>query len=403
MAAAIADRLGAALLVVTVLESLPVYSGPDGLEALPPDIDQERWNEREASVRRHMVEAIGSHDWQFHGRSGAVTKEICDVAETSGAALIVVSAAPRRHNDRVVAGVRAAQLLRYASCPVLSVAPQSAGLPRRILAGVDFGPPSVYATETALSIAAEHADVTLLHVSDDEWTRARTAGDAGQSTGDASFTATLAMVAPYRRDGMTIRTMHDTGDVADALLRRATDLIAVGTHGPGVFERFFLGSVSTNILHVASVSVLAAPRPSVAEATRLTLGLRGTACIDTPDGWKEVLDAFSRRNVGRRVTLEVDEASVGAQLQARGYLLRGIVYDPRDRRVECMLGTRAGHGAHLTRMIEHVHAITVHAHEGCDRALEIHHDDGHTILMLGAREEMTEARSTSAGSVVAAA
>jgi hypothetical protein len=209
------------------------------------------------------------------------------------------------------------------------------------------------------------------------------------------------MVAPYRRDGMTMHTAHDTGDATDALLRRATDLIAVGTHGPGVLERFFLGSVSTNVLHLASVSVLAAPQPSVAEATRLTLGLQGTASVDTPDDWAEVLDAFSRRNVGRRATLEVDEASVGAQLQARGYLLHGIVYDPRDRRVECMLGTRAGHGAHLTRMIEHVHAITVHAHEGCDRALEIRHDDGHTILMLGAREEMTE-RAAPPGNVVAA-
>ena len=54
--------------------------------------------------------------------------------------------------------------------------------------------------------------------------------------------------------------------------------------------------------------------------------------------WIRELSAFTARNAGRRTVLEVDGMDIGAQREEQGYPLRGVAYDPRDGRVEIMLG-----------------------------------------------------------------
>jgi nucleotide-binding universal stress UspA family protein len=389
IAAQIADHLGVPLLVVTVVEATPIYMGPAALGPLPLAFEQEQWDAQKKTVEKHMTDTLVTHPWELITRLGSITREVCGLAEERGASLIVVGSAPHRRGDRIVAGVRAAQILRNSPCPVLSVAPEAKGLPNRIVSGIDFGPPSLYAAEVALSLAKANAEMTLINVPlpFDLPVRRDKSGAITGGDVDALLGAARDLLEPVRPARATITTETSVGIIADTLLERAdevnADLITVGTHGPGVFERFALGSVAASLLHLASVSVLAAPNPPLAETARLTLGLLGTVVTDEPSAWGEVLDAFSRRNVGRAVTLEVDDPSTGAQLQANHYVLRGIVYDPRDRRVECMLGVEKEGRTHLTRMIERVHSIAVHAVHGRDRALEIRHDRGHTMLLLG--------------------
>ncbi|MGH7693615.1 MAG: DUF5335 family protein, partial [Gemmatimonadaceae bacterium] len=108
-----------------------------------------------------------------------------------------------------------------------------------------------------------------------------------------------------------------------------------------------------------------------------------TATMTASKDWPGVLDAVSRRDAGRRVTMEVDDRDIGAQVEASGYLLRGITFDPHDRRVAIMLEAPQGDGAHLTRSISHVDEIDIAANpDGSDRALVVRHGRGQTLLLL---------------------
>ena len=97
--------------------------------------------------------------------------------------------------------------------------------------------------------------------------------------------------------------------------------------------------------------------------------------------WVGTLKAFTERNAGRVTILEEDSADFGAQEAETGLPLRGIAFDPRDERVEIMLGEQSQVEAHLTRTIERPERIDVTADErGRDHALRIVHDGGQTVL-----------------------
>jgi hypothetical protein len=93
------------------------------------------------------------------------------------------------------------------------------------------------------------------------------------------------------------------------------------------------------------------------------------------------LDAFSRRNIGRRGTLEVDDPEIGAQAQEFDYPLRGATYDSHDQRVTLMFGELGWGAPHLTRGIAGASAVDILQDErGRDLALRVAHGDGQTLL-----------------------
>jgi hypothetical protein len=175
--------------------------------------------------------------------------------------------------------------------------------------------------------------------------------------------------------------------VATELLELASevnaDLITVGRHSRNVVERFFVGSVATTVMHGAACSVLASPDPSAAETIRLKLRLTDSAVSDNSGEWAGVLAAASARSAGRQVTLEEDDPAIGAQIQASGFVLMGIDYDKRTKRVDVMLGRSSGPGPHLTRTIDNVGTIAFKADPaGRDQAIEIQHGNGRTLLVF---------------------
>ena len=93
------------------------------------------------------------------------------------------------------------------------------------------------------------------------------------------------------------------------------------------------------------------------------------------------LEAFTRRNIGRLASLEVDDPELGAQAQEHGYPFLGVAWDHHDERVEIMLGDFEGVGRHLTRGIGGVTAIDVlRDNHGRDWILRLAHGTGQTIL-----------------------
>jgi universal stress protein A len=134
---------------------------------------------------------------------------------------------------------------------------------RRILCPIDFDDNSMFAIDTAASIAREHDGVIIvLHVvpmiipptampiyvdlykGQEETARNR-----------------LHEIARKRLAGLKYELMTHVGEPAPAILhaqrRAAADLIIMATHGRRGFSRFFLGSVAELVIREAPCPVLA--------------------------------------------------------------------------------------------------------------------------------------------------
>jgi hypothetical protein len=97
--------------------------------------------------------------------------------------------------------------------------------------------------------------------------------------------------------------------------------------------------------------------------------------------WVVRLQEFTERNSSRSTVLEEDGLDVGAQREEVDLPLRGVAWDPRDERVEIMLGGLYGTERHLTRTISEVTAIhLLTGTSGRDEALRIAHEGGQTLL-----------------------
>lgn len=382
----LATRLGVGLQVVTVVDLVLEYSGPDLMPAVARLDGSAGTVAQGEAVQHRLRETLGGQaQWALDVRSGRPAREITRAAREANATLVVVAAEPRRGIRHVVSGTRALQIVGRSPCPVVSVAPSFASLPATIVAPIDFSPSSIRAAQAALLLASDGARLILVHVPIPlHFERARRDAAGSLVGGDVSehFRHVRDQLEPFGPAGLTIETRTLDGGVVSSVLALAeseqADLIAVGTHGHGVVERFFVGSVAAGLLHGAACSVVAAPPPPPAEFVRLELQMSGDASVENPAGWGEVLRAASLRNAGRRVQLEVDDPSIGAQVQAEGYLLRGIDYDHVDQRVEIMV--EAGEG-HLSRGITGVRSVGIVTDgAGIDRAIEIAHGSGHTLV-----------------------
>ena len=390
MARRLADWNELGLRVVTVVEYVYAFSGAPGM---PPTVTinaPEVKDQQAEAVRRRLGDALGEEtQWTLDVRQGSPAREIARAAHEVDATFIIVDAAPRHGVRHVVSGARALQVVGRSSCPVLSVAPSFAFPASTIVAAIDFSPASIRAAQAALLFAGDRTRLLLVH-SPLPIRLARPARDAagalfGGDTGEY-FAKVREELDPFVPAGVTIETRTIEGSVASGVLALAeserADLIAAGTHGPGPVERFFVGSVAAGLLHGAPCPVLVSPPPCAAEFVRLELRLSGDATTNDPAAWGGVLAEATERNAGRKVTVEVDDpATGGARVQVEGFVLRGIVYDPADRRVEVMMDERPDGAGHLTRTIEKVESITIAASpEGRDRAIEISRGRGHTIV-----------------------
>ena len=89
-----------------------------------------------------------------------------------------------------------------------------------------------------------------------------------------------AMLEPYSTTGTPVRLHTAEGDAADEIVRHASelqvDLIVMGTHGRGGFDRFTLGSVTEKVLRKAPCPVLTLPPAAASSAA--TLDYRTILC-----------------------------------------------------------------------------------------------------------------------------
>jgi hypothetical protein len=217
-------------------------------------------------------------------------------------------------------------------------------------------------------------DVAALRAADDVYERAL----------PTRFAHLERELLDHARD-VTILPTSLLGDPVEQLIGFArthgADLIAAGRQGHGLLELLLAGRVTTALVHGADRAVLVTPVPTLAERDVLQRRLSGTSESRAHGEWSELLDAFTRRNAGRRTRLEIDDPVFGAQTYEVGWTLRGVTYDRHDHRTTLMFGTTSDGPTHATHAIVGVTSVAVHADpQGEDVALRLTHGTGQTLL-----------------------
>jgi nucleotide-binding universal stress UspA family protein len=372
-----------ALRVITVLKALPMVS-PEAAVPISADVQSARRAEQRRMVVEQTNRIWGEPAVDVELAEGEPASTIARIARDSNATMIVSGIGRHQVMDRLFGDETAIRLVRLSSVPVFTVAGHLMGAPHRIVVAADFSETSLRAARLALELAAPHATLYLAHVGPrdkvlHDW------NSWGLSYKEDAGDALQKMVQHLRvPTGMTVQRVLLQGDPATELLAFATsvnaDLIATGSHGYGFVARMLIGSVTTRILRCSTCSVLCVPHAAAMTRLRVSAAPSEITTIPRPD-WAPEMDAFTRRNMGRRGTLEVDDPEIGAQAQENDYPLLGATFDSHDQRLELMFGEPGDLGHHLTRSIGNVREIDTLTNEsGHDIALRIVHGTGQTLL-----------------------
>ncbi|HEU4643112.1 MAG TPA: universal stress protein [Gemmatimonadaceae bacterium] len=380
-------RTGASVQVLSVLPPEAAYLIPADLFPLPPEYERDRGMVRLRGLERQMGEVLGEERvWPAELLFGDAPRVIAEAARARRAKLIIMGIGRHDPTSRLLAGETTVHTIRHAGVPVLAVAGDGARLPATAVAAVDFSPASVHAVEQALELLAPPATLHLVHV----WPQIETVHPLlhqrlleYEHTLPERFARLRQLLAVPA--GITVQETATTGTTVEELLAfaRATraELLIAGRQSHPILERLTMGSVTAALLRGSTCSVLVAPEPGVRDVDRIERALTGATEGHTPERWVAQLEAFTKRNAGRRTALELDDPVLGVQSQETGYLFRGASYDRRDGCVQLMLEAPDGR-AHLTRSIEDVQSVSALARGGkpTDDVLRIAYGKGQLLL-----------------------
>lgn len=194
---------------------------------------------------------------------------LCEAAEELDAELICVGTHGRTGIKRFFLGSVSEKVARMFTGSVLVARPgRTRGGYRRILVPTDFSGNADEALDAARKVAAEDAEIDLLHC----WqlpipvtsyyvpTTSRGASLkqlAAEIEGDAKKQIE-ELADTLRAEGVALETDVAQGPPAETIIERAAgyDLIAIGSHGHRGFRRLLLGSVAEAVIRHAPCSVL---------------------------------------------------------------------------------------------------------------------------------------------------
>ena len=262
VASLLARRLGEPLRVIAVM--LPATFMGDGYSETyvptPEDIE---------AIKAALLEAVdaqlgrcGVHDCDPEFHIGVTISEIAGVAQALGASLIVVGLGSHRIIDRALGGETALHLAQVAATPVLAVPADATTIPHQAMVALDFSPTSLLAARTVANWMQPGDALHLVHVvAPEDFAPYVQAAAKGDDSAVARLTQTADSLRAVTRAG--VDSSQIAGDPARALLERAreidADLIALGSHGYGLWKRLLLGSVASKIIRLSPQAVLVAP------------------------------------------------------------------------------------------------------------------------------------------------
>lgn len=267
--ARLAERADAVFEVVSVLEVLLL---PMGVES--QELEGDFAADLREKVRNQMREA-GVADSTLHLRSGLAPPLVIQEVEDAGADLLVVGAHEKPAVARFLVGSTAEKIIRIAHRPVLVATERRERPFQRILAAVDLSRQSVPVLEAAATIAqADQAELRAIYVEDrltpmlleaalfdEKDTRHHTEKQFAETVKEVSLPSEL-MVSRAIREG------HGGREILHEAEEWKADLIVMGSHGFGFFNRMLLGSTSTYVLRHGHRPALIVPRQPEEEEER---------------------------------------------------------------------------------------------------------------------------------------
>ena len=252
VAGAVADRLGVPLRVVGVVPLVQPMDYAYGMVYMPDEAEQAAAAEKLSTEVAEQLAHAGRSQLTAVTRTGNAAQEIAAAAREIHADLIVIGLGPHHALDRALGGETALQLVQIASTPVLAVPATATAMPRRGVAAIDFTPTSIHAAELAARLLGSGDTLHLVHV------RA-----AAEQSGRAEEKLEELAAQLRRARDITIDCTVLEGSPARALLDETRqvggELIALGSHGYGLWKRLTIGSVASKILRLATTCVLVKP------------------------------------------------------------------------------------------------------------------------------------------------
>ena len=276
----LADRVGAELYLI---HATATPLGVPGLFGAPelPEVRQEARQKLDEQIRR-----IGLSNEDFAGlrvEVGCPQQLVLDYAVRWEADLVVLGAAEQAGLHRLL-GSTVSRVIRKSPVPVLVLRDGFPLPPRRVVLAVDLSPISQEAMRCGVMLLRQMAGGRRPQV---EVVTVVEPNHGSYLTEEQ----TLAQLAGFIESGcdgvdldLTPRVL--TGDARDEILAEidgwTPDLLVVGSHGSGGFERFLIGSVAEHVSRRAACSVLVVPPKSVGRAEQL-LSMRPPERLEDTD------------------------------------------------------------------------------------------------------------------------
>ncbi|HEX6865241.1 MAG TPA: universal stress protein [Thermoanaerobaculia bacterium] len=226
-----------------------------------PVLAQEEQRCREALAEQARQAGIpGIAEGELHVRRGAPHRMLSELAEEIGAGLLIVGATAGGRLHRRL-GSTADRVLRRAHCPVLVVRGSLRVPPKKVLAPVDLSPLSAEAFERGLGVLSglgTPPEVEALFVL--SVLERQTSFDFTPEQIDRLAAEKLErFVGTHAGVERKVRTGNTREEIFGEIASYRPDLVLLGTHGLGGFDRFAIGSVAADVTREAPCSVLVVP------------------------------------------------------------------------------------------------------------------------------------------------
>ena len=265
-AVALADWHDAALHVLNVREGAPTVQ-EDMEEAFPLSMGD----------LANLIDATGAPPKSVELESISLVQEQIDDPAPGDAInayvdehdvdLVVMGTHGRRGLQRLLIGSVAEDVLRRASCPVLTVRDSeqtpAAWNVRNILAPVDFSEASTAAVKHTKELALTYgAQITLLHAVEEVMYPSAYGMEMADIPGPEVIDRVEKGLANMARDEIGYEHVvvgsvigYAPSAILDYVENNDVDLIVIATHGRSGLERLLLGSVTERVVRRASVPV----------------------------------------------------------------------------------------------------------------------------------------------------
>jgi len=164
---------------------------------------------------------------------------------------------------------------------------------KNILVPVDFSPPSRLAVNHAISLARIfRAKLTLMHVVEapSGFARPVTAETAviARDHGAQAVRMMSALVGSEDQDDLDLQIVTRSGNIRAQILsvidEQSADVVVMGTHGRGLFGRWFIGSITEGLLRNTSIPILT--------VCRATKPVSLTRILFATDLWESSTETF---------------------------------------------------------------------------------------------------------------